>query len=132
MGVLDEILSQKRSELPELRRRKLPPFPKRVVPIDLRRKPDGTLRILAENKRRSPSAGALSTVLGVTERAAAYERAGASLISVLCDNHFFGGDYEDLHSSSRGVDVASALQGIHYRRGSNWTAPWRTERPLPC
>jgi indole-3-glycerol phosphate synthase len=105
MGVLDEILSRKRSELPELRRRVLPPFPKRVPAVDLRRAPDGTLRILAENKRRSPSAGNLSTVLGVAERAAAYERAGASLISVLCDNHFFGGDYEDLHRAREGSSL---------------------------
>jgi indole-3-glycerol phosphate synthase len=105
MGVLDEILTRKRNELVELRRRVLPPFPRRVVPVDLRRKPDGSLRILAENKKRSPSAGALSTVLGVAERAAAYERAGASMISVLCDSHFFGGDYEDLIRAREGSSL---------------------------
>jgi indole-3-glycerol phosphate synthase len=60
---------------------------------------------LAENKKRSPSAGPLSTVLSVEARAAAYERAGASLISVLCDGHFFGGDYEDLLAARRGSNL---------------------------
>jgi indole-3-glycerol phosphate synthase len=101
MGVLDQIVTQKRSELPALRQRKLP-SPGPLVSVELRRKPDGSLRILAENKKRSPSAGPLSTVLSVEQRAAAYERAGASLISVLCDGHFFGGDYDDLLNARRG------------------------------
>jgi len=95
MGVLERIIEQKRIELPELRRRRLP-SPPNVVAIDLKRGNGGTLRILAEIKKRSPSAGALSTALSVADRAAAYERAGASAISVLCDSHFFAGTYEDL------------------------------------
>lgn len=104
MGVLDKIIAQKRLELPELRRRPRPPIGP-VVPAELKRSPDGTLRILAEIKKRSPSAGPLSTVLSVAERAACYERAGASLISVLCDAHFFGGDYEDLRAARQGTQL---------------------------
>jgi indole-3-glycerol phosphate synthase len=104
MGVLESIIAQKRAELPALRHRKLP-SPPPLVAVDLRRKPDGSLRILAENKRRSPSAGLLSTVLSVEARALAYERAGASLLSVLCDAHFFGGDYEDLVAARRGSSL---------------------------
>jgi indole-3-glycerol phosphate synthase len=101
MGVLDQIVTQKRSELNALRSRRLPsPCP--TVPVELKRKPDGSLRILAENKRRSPSAGPLSSALSAEERASAYERAGASMISVLCDSHFFGGDYDDLLAVRRG------------------------------
>ncbi|HMA91322.1 MAG TPA: hypothetical protein VKP30_01495, partial [Polyangiaceae bacterium] len=85
MGVLDRILTQKRSELAELRTRKLPaPPPLRAVSL-VRRKSD-PVRILAEIKRRSPSAGPLNTKLSVAERAAAYERAGATMASVLCDS----------------------------------------------
>jgi indole-3-glycerol phosphate synthase len=54
------------------------------------------IRVLAEIKFRSPSAGVLSSHLSVTERAASYERAGASVVSVLCDEQFFGGTYEHL------------------------------------
>jgi indole-3-glycerol phosphate synthase len=55
--------------------------------------------LISEIKRRSPSAGALSTRLSVAERAAAYERAGASMLSILCDSHFFDGSYEHLREA---------------------------------
>ena len=61
-----------------------------------RRDNAGRLSLISEIKRRSPSAGQLSTVLSVAERAAAYERAGATMLSVLCDKRFFDGAYEDL------------------------------------
>jgi indole-3-glycerol phosphate synthase len=54
------------------------------------------LRLIAEIKRRAPSAGALSEVLSVAARAKAYEAAGADVISVLCDARYFGGAYEHL------------------------------------
>ena len=43
------------------------------------------LRLIAEIKFRSPSAGPLSRVLGPRERAEAYESAGATMVSVLTD-----------------------------------------------
>ncbi len=55
------------------------------------------LHLIAEVKRRSPSAGAIA---GPDEdpvaRARAYERGGASAISVLCESHWFGGSIADL------------------------------------
>ncbi len=55
------------------------------------------LHVIAEVKRRSPSAGAIT---GPDEdpvaRARAYERGGASAISVLCEPHWFGGSITDL------------------------------------
>jgi indole-3-glycerol phosphate synthase len=98
MGVLDEILAAKRAELGELGRRALPPAPERR-PVVLARQAGEPLRLIAEIKRRSPSAGALSTALSVAERAGAYERAGARLISVLTDRHFFDGAYENLQQA---------------------------------
>lgn len=93
--MLRKIIATKRAELPELRARRLP-APPPLRPFDLSRDPDGRLRLIAEIKRRSPSAGALSRVLSVAERALAYERAGADLISVLCDESYFDGAYEHL------------------------------------
>jgi indole-3-glycerol phosphate synthase len=93
-GVLARILAQKHAELPELRARKLPASPG-PRPFSLRRA-EGNLRLIAEIKFRSPSAGALSTALSVTERAFAYQRAGASMISVLCDTSFFDGAFAHL------------------------------------
>lgn len=95
MSILEQILAAKRGEIEDLRRRVLP-FAPPPVPCDLRRAPGGPLRVIAEIKRRSPSAGALSTRLSVGERARAYQRAGASAISVLCDPTFFDGRFEHL------------------------------------
>ena len=67
-GVLDRILAAKQSEMAALRAQSLP-APPPLVPADLRRAPAGTgpLKLIAEIKRRSPSAGPLSTVLDVPE-----------------------------------------------------------------
>jgi indole-3-glycerol phosphate synthase len=94
-GVLARIIEDKRHELDTLRRLPLPGAPARR-PVRLSRKPGERLRLIAEIKRRSPSAGALSTRLGVAERARAYERGGADMISVLCDAKHFDGSYEHL------------------------------------
>jgi indole-3-glycerol phosphate synthase len=94
-GVLGQIIEHKRHELEALRRMPLPPAPPRR-PVQLGRAAGERLRLIAEIKRRSPSAGALSTRLGVAERARAYESGGADMISVLCDSKFFDGAYEHL------------------------------------
>lgn len=101
MSLLERILSQKKSELGGLRGRRLPSPPPRR-PLGLSREPGQPLRIIAEIKRRSPSAGALNTTLSVGERARAYQRGGASMVSVLCDSAFFDGDFEHL-AEARGA-----------------------------
>jgi indole-3-glycerol phosphate synthase len=93
-GLLARILAKKRAELPALRAQRLPAAPG-PRPFSLRR-PGGNLKLITEIKFRSPSAGALSTVLSVGERARAYQRAGASMISVLCDTSFFDGAFSHL------------------------------------
>jgi indole-3-glycerol phosphate synthase len=71
----------------------------------LKRKPGEPLRLIAEIKRRSPSAGALSTKLSVAERALRYERGGASMISVLCDETFFDGSFEHLAEARESANL---------------------------
>jgi indole-3-glycerol phosphate synthase len=93
--MLQEILRNKRDELAALRQKRLP-TPPPLRPIALERDPGAPLRLIAEIKRRSPSAGALSTRLGVAARARAYEVAGAHMLSVLCDAKYFDGAYEHL------------------------------------
>jgi indole-3-glycerol phosphate synthase len=98
MGVLSDIIKNKREELAELQKRRLPDPPP-IVPVALRRSEGSPLRLIAEIKARSPSAGPLSRALSVTQRARAYETAGASMISVLCDRKYFDGSYEDLREA---------------------------------
>ena len=54
------------------------------------------LHVISEIKRRSPSKGGLNELLDPVEMARAYERGGASCLSVLTDVEFFGGSVEDL------------------------------------
>jgi indole-3-glycerol phosphate synthase len=102
-GVLGRILAQKRAELPALRASKLPAAPG-PRPFSLRRAA-AKLQLIAEIKFRSPSAGALSTALTVSERALAYQRAGASMISVLCDTSFFDGAFSHLAEARAACDL---------------------------
>ena len=59
---------------------------------------DGKLAVIAEIKRRSPSAGAISEGISATEQALRYQAAGASALSVLTDEKFFGGSLDDLRT----------------------------------
>lgn len=104
MGVLDRIIEVKRRELEGLRQSRLPVAPPSRE-VCLARTGDAALALIAEIKQRSPSAGALSTRLTVKERAAAYARAGARMVSVLCDATFFDGSFEHLARAREACDL---------------------------
>ncbi|HWT94325.1 MAG TPA: indole-3-glycerol phosphate synthase TrpC [Solirubrobacteraceae bacterium] len=52
--------------------------------------------VIAEHKRRSPSVGDIRPGSSVTEVVQAYERGGATALSVLTEPGFFGGSLDDL------------------------------------
>lgn len=52
--------------------------------------------IIAEFKRKSPSKGAINPFASVEQVSIGYMQAGASALSVLTDEHFFGGSKKDL------------------------------------
>jgi len=54
------------------------------------------LKIIAEFKRKSPSAGIIRDDLTISEIVGCYERGGACAISVLTDEEYFGGSLVDL------------------------------------
>jgi tryptophan synthase beta subunit len=64
------------------------------------------LHLIAEVKRRSPSAGAIADPdRDVVALARAYEAGGAAAISVLCEPHWFGGSIDDLRAIRFAVRV---------------------------
>jgi indole-3-glycerol phosphate synthase len=106
---LDQILDSTRRTLPSLRARRgvlereagaraQPPSLSRA----LRRE---RVAVVAEVKRRSPSAGVIRDDLDPGERVALYARHGASAISVLTDRLHFGGSIEDLRAAAACVEV---------------------------
>src|SRR5256885_3760172 len=64
-----------------------------------------TVGVIAEVKRRSPSAGAIREDLDPARHAASYQRGGAVAISVLTDETYFGGSLDDLARVVQAVSV---------------------------
>jgi indole-3-glycerol phosphate synthase len=65
----------------------------------------GTVAVIAELKRRSPSKGTINEALDVPSRAAEYAAAGAAAISVLTEPVRFGGSLDDLRAARGAVSL---------------------------
>jgi indole-3-glycerol phosphate synthase len=106
---LDQILASTRLELPELGRRRSAlerEAAGRPAPPSFRIALRGErVRVVAEVKRRSPSAGVIREDLEPGERAALYASHGAAAISVLTDGPYFGGSVVDLRTAASRVGV---------------------------
>ena len=63
------------------------------------------ISVIAEHKRRSPSAGPIREDVALEQVVAAYERGGAAALSVLTEGPSFGGSLDDL----RAARAASSL-----------------------
>jgi indole-3-glycerol phosphate synthase len=61
--------------------------------------------LIAEYKRRSPSAGAIREGATVEEIVSAYERGGAAALSILTEERHFAGSLDDLREARRVSDL---------------------------
>jgi indole-3-glycerol phosphate synthase len=65
----------------------------------------GDVAVIAEVKKCSPSAGAISPECEASKQALHYQDGGAACISVLTEPRFFGGSFADLSDVADAVDV---------------------------
>lgn len=116
MDILSEIIAHKRTEV-ELQKQSVSPeqlreqvqklmgsssAPRLSMRQALASSPTG---IIAEFKRRSPSKGWIYETAKAEEIPAAYETAGASALSILTDEKFFGGSLRDISTARPLVDI---------------------------
>lgn len=108
-STLDQILARTAEGLPALRARRSeleraaaeapPPAP------FLAARPPERVALIAEVKRRSPSAGIIRAALDPVRHALVYAESGATAVSVLTDGPYFGGSIEDLRAVAARVPV---------------------------
>src|SRR6059058_4286063 len=115
-NILSEIVDRKREVIAQFRANPAArDFRDRALAIRANATPHLLLRalesnskgvnIIAEFKRRSPSAGTIRNDLSAIDVATRYERGGACAISVLTDEQYFGGSILDLGA----IRVSTAL-----------------------
>ncbi|MGF7141367.1 indole-3-glycerol phosphate synthase TrpC [Roseimarinus sediminis] len=105
MSILDEInqnklkevaLAKKRLSVEELKR--MPLFGRNVPSLSASlRQRSG---IIAEHKRQSPSKGVINAGVQLEQVVRGYQEAGASAVSVLTDQNYFGGSLTDLQEAA--------------------------------
>jgi indole-3-glycerol phosphate synthase len=103
MNILDQINENKRREIAELKDKvsiedlkASPYFNRKVNSLKAALLADKASGIIAEFKTQSPSKGTINETAEASEVTAGYVSAGASGLSVLTDERFFGGSIEDL------------------------------------
>ena len=106
MNILDQINNHKRTEVAEAKSRvsleqlkESPYFRRKTNSLKAALLAEGVSGVIAEFKTQSPSKGVINAEAEASEVTAAYVAAGASGLSVLTDERFFGGSFENLASA---------------------------------
>jgi indole-3-glycerol phosphate synthase len=95
VNALEPILAVTRAEVERRRRQALPAREDEVRDfLGALLRPG--MSLIAEHKRRSPSAGVIREDLSLEEVVSAYERGGAAALSILTEGPNFGGSLDDL------------------------------------
>lgn len=110
--ILDRIIEYKRGEvflrkglMPATILERYPFFGRTCLSLSGRLESGTGNGVIAEFKRRSPSKGVINDTATVEKVTADYARFGASAISVLTDEKFFGGSSDDLMAAREAVDI---------------------------
>ncbi len=111
MNILDQICADKRIEIDE--RKNAQPIGELQKQIEtVKTRPDfvGALRaapmgLIAEVKRKSPSAGLIREPFNPSEIASGYEANGASAVSCLMDHKYFGGGAADFAAVRNAIEI---------------------------
>jgi indole-3-glycerol phosphate synthase len=111
LSVLDEIVEATRDEVE--RRREIVPLARLEAALDGR--PESRpfqealtrpgISVIAEYKRRSPSAGVIREGAELIDVVQAYERGGAAALSILTEPFHFGGSLDDLRAGRAATNL---------------------------
>ena len=111
MSVLERIVEDTRGEV-DRRRESVPQSRLEKV---IAERPEGRpfeeallrpgISLIAEHKRRSPSAGTIRDGSTVDEIVAAYERGGAAALSILTEPFHFGGSLDDMRAARAATSI---------------------------
>lgn len=112
-GILNEIIEHKRKEVEERKQqRPLASLQEMIEHVSPTRdfhqglkRGNGPVKLLAEIKAASPSAGTIRSDFDAAEIAAIYQDCGASAISVLTDQKYFGGTDEHLQQAKEATQL---------------------------
>jgi len=103
MTILDKINNNKRTEIAEAKSKvslkqlkESPYFKRKINSLKAVLLAEGASGVIAEFKTKSPSMGVISNSAEASEVTESYIKAGACGLSVLTDNFFFGGSFDDL------------------------------------
>jgi indole-3-glycerol phosphate synthase len=107
VNTLDRIVAATREDVARRRRSGPPVGADRAARpgtfVDALRRPG--LSVIAEHKRRSPSAGVIREDTSLEDVLGAYERGGAAALSILTEEHSFGGSLADLRAARAASDL---------------------------
>jgi indole-3-glycerol phosphate synthase len=112
MNILDTIMMKKRKEVDEAKLR-LPEtvlvqsafYERNCFSIREALNNVGASGIIAEHKRKSPSKGVINDQLDLSNVVNAYQQAGASALSILTDESFFGGSNQDIVTVRSNISI---------------------------
>ena len=112
MNILDTIVERKRAEVAERKQQKSLDMimtdagytRKTISLVEGLSRPNAS-GIIAEFKMKSPSKGIINDQVDPVEVTKAYQDAGASAVSILTDEYFFGGNDQDLLRARQALDI---------------------------